>query len=127
MSVTVNLRNNTDFFIKVNGVDGVINPNTTLDDRTIQWVSSENKQISFFPTEECNTSEVLTSSLTFVTNDGIFVERGTLSGAGTVILDADITGTANRVVQSESNLVEKLLDWSELVPETVVNLSFNKN
>ena len=127
MSVTVNLRNNTDFFIKVNGIEEVINPNSELEDKTIQWISTENKEITFFSTQECNTPQLFKSLLTFVTNDGIFVDRGEISGTQTVTLDADITGTAIRVIQSENGSAEKLLNWEEIGPETVVNLSFNKN
>ena len=44
MSVTVNLRNDTSsFFLKVNGIDEVIVPNSEIESKTIQWVSTDNK------------------------------------------------------------------------------------
>lgn len=121
MSVTVNLRNNTTFFIKVNGIEEVIVPNTEIEDKTIQWISTENKTIQIFNDEQCSGQPICASSLNFVTNDGIFVDRGSTNQ---VKMQADVTGVARSVVHDETNELEKLLEWSEIVPETTVNLSF---
>lgn len=126
MAVTVNLRNNTDFFIKVTGVEEVIAPNSPIEDKTIQWVSQDNKQISFFPTIECVGAPLIDGSISFVVNDGIFVDRGNISGAQSVKLYADITGTAHSVIQIENNGGGKLLSWELIDEDTVVNLSFDK-
>lgn len=126
MAVTVNLRNNTDFFIKVTGIEEVIAPNTPIEDKTIQWVSQDNKQISFFPTVECSGVPSIDGSISFVTNDGIFVDRGNISGVQSVKLSADITGTAHSVTQTENNGGGKLLGWELIDEDTVVNLSFDK-
>ena len=119
----VNLRNNTDLFIKVDGFSDVIVPNTPLDDRTFQWDSSDNKSINFFSTETCDGGVVSTSSITFVTEDGIYVNKGVNPN---VKLDADITGISARVIQESDGTNEKLLEWTEVNSSTVVNLSFNK-
>jgi len=126
MSVTVNLRNNTDLFIKVDEIDGVIVPNTEVEDKTIQWVSSQNKTIRLFPSIECNTEPSFIGSLTFVENVGIFVERGSFTSGSNVELDADITNTSNRIVQSTDEGGGKILDWSSITSETELNLSYNK-
>jgi len=126
MSVTVNLRNNTDLFIKVDEIDGVIVPNTEVEDKTIQWVSSQNKTIRLFPSVECNTEPSFIGSLTFVENVGIFVERGSFTSGSNVELDADITNTSNRIVQSTDEGGGKILDWSSITSETELNLSYNK-
>lgn len=126
MSVTVNLRNNTDLFIKVDGIDEVIVPNTELEDKTIQWVSSENKSIKLFPTIECNTQPNLSGTITFVQNDGIFVERGTLNNGSNVELEADVSELPIKINQTTNDGGGKLLDWSLVTPQTVVNLSYNK-
>jgi hypothetical protein len=124
MSVTVNLRNNTTFFIKVNGIEEVIVPNTEIEDKTIQWVSTENKTIQIFNDEQCSGQPICTGSLNFVTNDGIFVDRGSFDGAPSVKMQADVTGFAGNIIHEESNELEKLLEWSEIDPDTTVNLSF---
>ena len=124
MAVTVNLRNNTDFWVKVDGLNEVIAPNSLLDDRTYQWISSENKSIKFFPTVECQGTPVLISTLKFQENVGIKVHRGELSGAQVVKLDADSKGF--RVIQEENSVEEVLLEWLKIGSECVVNLNYNK-
>lgn len=124
MSVTVNLRNDTSLFIKVNGIDGVIVPNTVEEDKTIQWISTENKTIQFFNNEEANGTPVCEGSLTFVNNDGIFVKRGDFLGAQLVKMQADINGNTNVLEQSENGDAVKILEWGEIDQDTVVNLSF---
>jgi hypothetical protein len=124
MSVTVNLRNNTTFFIKVNGIEEVIVPNTEIEDKTIQWVSTENKAIQIFNDEQCSGQPICTGSLNFVTNDGIFVDRGSFDGAPSVKMQADVTGVAGNIIHEQSNQLEKLLEWSEIDPDTTLNLSF---
>lgn len=126
MAVTVNLRNNTDLFIKVDGIEEVIVPNSEIEDKTIQWVSNENKSIRLFPTIECNTQPNISGSISFVENDGIFVERGILSTGSNVELDADITDSSFRIVQNTDDGGGKLLDWSLINPQTEVNLAYNK-
>jgi hypothetical protein len=123
MSVTVNLRNNTTFFIKVNGIDEVIVPNSEIEDKTIQWISTENKNIQIFDSEEVN-NLICQGSLNFVSNDGIFVDRGDINGTQLVKMQADITGAGNVILQEENGTGGKLLEWSEIDPETTVNLSF---
>ncbi len=122
MALKVNLRNNTNLFIKVEGFDDVIVPNTPLDDRTFSWESDSNKNISFFNNEEC-TSLSFTGSLTIVSNDGIFVDRGNQS-SDTIKLDADISSTALRVIQESNGTGGKLIEFNEITPDTTVNLSY---
>ena len=124
MPVTVNLRNNTDLFIKVDGIDEVIVPNTELEDKTIQWVSSENKTIKLFPTVECNTQPNLSGSISFVQNDGIFIERGSLNNGSNVELEADVSELP--IIQTNNEGGGKLLEWSLITSETVINLTYNK-
>ena len=50
MNLTVNFRNNTTRFIKINGIDTVIKPNDEIEDITYQWFTSENKTIDLFST-----------------------------------------------------------------------------
>lgn len=124
MNITVNLRNNTDWWVKVDGLEETIAPNTPTDDRTYQWISNQNKAIKFFPTAECEGNPLLISTLTFQENVGIKVHRGELNGAQVVILDADSKGL--RVVQAENGNEQLLLEWSQIDNECVVNLNFNK-
>jgi len=124
MSVTVNLRNNTDFWVKVNGVDETIQPNTPLDDRTYQWISLENKSINFFENNTCEGAPVFTSTLTFEENSGIKINRGNLSDDLSIKLDADSKGF--RVFQQHNGPDELLLEWSLIDDDCVVNLDFKK-
>ena len=124
MSVTINLRNNTDWWVKVDGLDETIAPNTPLDDRTYQWVSTENKQIKFFSSQDCDGSPIMISTLNFEENVGIKVRRGDLDGAQVVFLDADSKGF--RVVQEGNSVEEVLLVWEQIDSECVVNLNYNK-
>jgi hypothetical protein len=39
-------------------------------------------------------------------------------------MQADITGAGNVILQEENGTGGKLLEWSEIDPETTVNLSF---
>jgi len=124
MSVIVNLRNNTTFFMKVNGVDEIITPNSEIEDKTIQWVSTENKNIEIFDNETCTGQLICVSVLNFVNNDGIFVNRGDFNGAPLVKMQADVIGEAENIIHESSNQLDKLLEWSEIVADTTVNLSF---
>jgi hypothetical protein len=124
MSVTVNLRNNTDLWVKVDGIDETIAPNTVLEDKTHQWISTDNKSIRFFSTVNCDGAPILTSTLTFHENVGIKVNRGNLEGAQIVRLDADCG--SNRILQEENGVEEILIEWSQITPDCEVNLSFNK-
>lgn len=122
MALKINLRNNTSLFIKVEGFDDVIVPNTQLDDRTFSWESDSNKTISFFINEEC-TNLSFTGSISLVSNDGIFVDRGN-QVTNTIKLDADISSTALRIIQDTNGTGGKLLEFSEITPTTTVNLSY---
>ena len=122
MALKINLRNNTSLFIKVEGFDDVIVPNTPIDDRTFSWESDSNKTISFFTNEEC-TNLSFTGSISLVSNDGIFVDRGN-QVTDTIKLDADISSTALRIIQETNGTGGKLLEFSEITPTTTVNLSY---
>lgn len=124
MSVTVNLRNNTTFFMKVDGIEEVIVPNSEIEDKTHQWISTENKSIKIFDNEECNGQPICQGNLNFVENDGIFVDRGNFVGAQLVKMQADITGASEYLIHIENVGIQKLLDWSEIDTETTVNLSY---
>ena len=123
MALTVNLRNDTSLFIKVNGIESVIVPNTPQEDLTIQWTGTENKSIEFFPTIECNGTPLGVGNLTFITNDGIYVNRGDFSSQ-IVKMQADVTDNPNYVVQTTNSQEQKLLDWPTDMDGTVINLSF---
>ena len=89
-------------------------------------LSQENKQISFFPTQDCSGSPVILGSISFVTNDGIFVDRGDITGVQSIKLLADISGAPIHITQTENQGATKLLEWSQIDQDTVVNLSFDK-
>lgn len=122
MALKVNLRNNTSLYIKVEGFDDVLVPNTPLDDRTFSWESDSNKVISFFTNEEC-TNLSFTGSLSLVNNDGIYVDRGNQT-ANSIKLDADISSSFLRIVQESNGTGGKLMEFSEITPDTTVNLSY---
>lgn len=122
MALKVNLRNNTSLYIKVEGFDDIIVPNTPLDDRTFSWESDNNKVISFFLNEEC-TNLSFTGSITLVNNDGIFVDRGNQT-TDTIKLDADISSSVLRLLQESNGTGGKLMEFNEITPETTVNLSY---
>jgi hypothetical protein len=134
---TINLRNNTDFFVKIDGISGIVNtpeladetmiaPNSTIEDKTIQWSSVENKQIHFYTNERGDGGSICDSSLMFNVNDGVYVNRGVQTSGNTIKLDADIFETALRVSLETDGPDEKLLDWELLNDSTVINISFNK-
>lgn len=124
MSVTVNLRNNTTFFMRVNGIEEIIVPNSEIEDKTHQWVSTDNKTIQIFDNESCSGMPICEGNLSFITNDGIYVDRGNFSGAQLVKMQADITEKAENIIQVENAGSQKLHDWADVTPETIVNLSF---
>ena len=124
MSVIVNLRNNTTFFMKVNGIEETIVPNSELEDKTHQWISTDNKNIQIFDNETCSGEPICTGNLIFNTGDGIYVDRGNFSGAQLVKMQADITEKAENIIQVENTGSQKLHDWAEITPETTVNLSY---
>ena len=134
---TINLRNNTDFFVKVDNISGIVNtpplaldvmiaPNSTTEDKTIQWESSENKQIHFYTNEMGDGGSICDASLIFKSDDGVYVNRGVQTSGNTIKLDADVSMTSNRVTLETDGPDEKLLDWSLFNDSTVINLSFNK-
>jgi hypothetical protein len=133
----VNLRNNTNFYVKVDGVDDIVNtpaltfssmiaPNSDLEDKTIQWISNDNKQIHFYTNELGDGGSVCDASIMFNSGDGVYVNRGTQISGETIKLDADVTDSPLRVILETSGPDEKLLDWELLSDSTVINLSFNK-
>lgn len=123
MALTVNLRNDTSLFMKVNGIAEVIIPNTPQEDKTIQWEGTENKVIEFFPTVECVGTPLGVGNLTFITNDGIFVNRGDFA-TQIVKMQADVEGNPNYIIQTTNEQEQKLLDWPSDINSTVINLSF---
>lgn len=127
MAATVNLRNNSSFFIKVNGISEVIVPNSNVEDKTIQWVSNETKQISVFNTIDCVAPAICEGSLTFQTNVGIFVERGPITGTQSVKLQSDITSTTVSMIQNDNDSGGKLVDWADFDETKAINLSFSDN
>ena len=124
MAMTINLRNNSTFFIKVNGIDEVIVPNTPLQDKTIQWISNDTKQISVFSTSACTAPAICQGSLTFQTNVGIFVERGPITGTQSIKLQSDITSSNISMTQVDNDSGGKLIDWSDIDETKAINLSF---
>jgi hypothetical protein len=134
---TINLRNNTDFFVKVDGISGIVNtpelanetmiaPNSTIEDKTIVWNGTDNKQIHFYTNETGDGGSICDSSLMFNMNDGVYVNRGVQTSGNTIKLDADVLYTSIRVELETDGPNEKLLDWELLNDSTVINLSFNK-
>ncbi len=70
MALTINFRNNSDLFAKISGVfdDKVITPNSVVEDKTIQWDENSTngeKNISLYPTEDCNTAPSATLKVPF--------------------------------------------------------------
>jgi hypothetical protein len=133
----INLRNNTDFFVKVDGISGIVNtpeladqtmiaPNSTIEDKTIEWTGTDNKQIHFYTNERGDGGSICDSSLMFNVNDGVYVNRGVQTSGNIIKLDADIFETALRVSLETDGPDEKLLDWELLNDSTVINISFNK-
>lgn len=127
MAVTINLRNNTSFFMTVSGIEGVIAPNSNIEDKTIQWISNENKTIKVFSTSACTIPAICSGTLTFQPNVGIFVERGPISGTQSVRLEADVYHTLNQLTQSDNDSGGKLIDWSDIDEANEINLSFFDN
>lgn len=127
MPVTVNLRNDSSSFIKISGIDEVIVPNSEIEDKTIQWVSNDNKIISVFSNEACDGTAICVGSLTFLPNDGIIVERGEISGVQSIKLESDVTNKFNRISQVDNESGGKLIEWSDVNDETVINLTFLNN
>jgi len=126
MDITVNLRNNTNFFIKVAGIDEVIAPNTELEDKTIQWKSSVGKEIKIFSTVECTNPAICVGNIQITPNSGIFVDRGDITGVQSVILEANVEKSHSFIKQVENGGGGKLLDWADVTALTEVTLSFNK-
>lgn len=126
MDITINLRNNTNFFIKISGNEQVIEPNSNLEDKTIQWTSSVGSEIKVYQTIECNTTPICVGNIQITPNSGIFVDRGDITGAQTIILEANVEKTHTSLTQSINGTGGKLLDWSDVTSETEVTLCFNK-
>ena len=126
MNLTVNFRNNTTRFIKINGIDTVIKPNDEIEDITYQWFTSENKTIDLFSTIDCQEPKICSGSLTFVENDGCFFDRGNLGGVQSIKTQVDIEDTNIVKIQEVDNGGEKICEWSELTSDTVINVSYFK-
>lgn len=126
MNLTVNFRNNTDFFIKVNGIDDVIVPNSLIEDKTIQWFTSENKVIDVYPTIACVEPKICSGTIEFVENDAVYVQRGDISGTQTVKVQWDITGLGDNKIQEENSETQKLCNWGDLSEESLFNVSYYK-
>lgn len=134
---TINLRNNTDFFVKVDNVSGIVNtpeladntmiaPNSTIEDKTIQWNGTDNRQIHFYTNERGDGGSVCDASIMFNVGNGVYVNRGTQTSGNTIKLDADVSDSNIRVLLETEGPDEKLLDWGSLNDSTIINLSFNK-
>jgi len=127
MNLTVNFRNNTRFFIKINGIDKVIVPNDEIEDITYQWFTSENKTIEVFSTVECLEPKLCSGTLTFVENSGCFFDRGNLGDSQIIKTQVDITLTPNILLQDSDNGGGKLCEWDALNENTDINVSYFNN
>ena len=90
------------------------------------WFNSDNKTIDVFSTVECVEPKICSGSVTFVTGDGVYVERGDISGTQTVKVQWDITGDPEVKIQEENGPGGKLCEWSGLTTDTVINVSYFK-
>jgi len=130
MALTINFRNNSDLFAKISGVfdDKVITPNSSIEDKTIQWDETNSvgeKNVSLYPTEDCNTAPSATLKVRW-TNEGFFVTKGT-SPAG-LVLNADCKFSDfvfSAVVTDDAE--NELCTYQTFPSEPEINLSLDKN
>ena len=130
MALTINFRNNSDLFAKISGVfdDKVITPNSVVEDKTIQRDENSTngeKNISLYPTEDCNTAPSATLKVRWGAN-GFFVTKGE-SPAGLVLnADTKFSDLVFSTVVTDS--AENELCYYESFPsEPEINLSLDKN
>lgn len=116
-------------FVKINGVfeDQVITPNSTLEDKTIQWedsLSEGTKQIQFFSNEDCNTTPLVNSFLRWDAS-GIYVTKGSTPNDFEFCVDMHTnTWEIHPVITSTTE--EVIVSGDELPLEPIVNISCNK-
>lgn len=113
---TIFSRNESDKFIKQVGEDFIHNPSGETEDITLEILNvSADKSFNVFSDVACS-NLVGDFKVIFRPNDGVYLNLGNITG---VELYGDID-YANHIVVS-LNGEEKLLDWSELNSDTVIN------
>lgn len=117
----INLRNESDLFIRQNGGLIVMKPSTEIESVTHEFFDVVNNTIfNVYNNENCDT--LLGSfTLSFNTNDGVYIS---LDNIPSVILEGDINYTGN--IQVEPTQQGKLVDWNLWENTSVINLSLKK-
>lgn len=129
MALTINLRNDSDLFLKVTGVydDQVITPNSLVEDKTIQWEesnSSGSKNIACYSTVDCNTAAVTTMVIKW-DNTGFYLTKGLTTG---LYLQADAQfDDLHHALDIEDSVEAELCTFSSFPSNPVLNLSLKKN
>ena len=130
MALTINFRNNSDLFAKIFGVfdDKVITPNSDIEDKTIQWDennASGEKNISLYPTEDCNTTPSATLKVRWDGN-GFYVTKGDSPEGLVLKADTKFSDLVFSTIVTD-NVENELCNYESFPGEPEINLSLDKN
>lgn len=113
---TINSRNESNKFIKQLGDSLIHNPSGSTEDVTVQIENvTSNKVFEVFSNEN-GTNLVGSFSVVFRPNDGVYLSLSNIAGAK-IYGDVDFKNGVEVIVNGE----EKLLDWTNLKSDTVIN------
>lgn len=115
---TLNVRNESNKFIKLDGDSFILKPASEIEDITFELLDvSSDKTFNIYSDEACD-NFVGIFKLIFRTNDGVFLNLGNLSG-NKLLGDFDFQNNIEVSIENE----EKLLDWLVLNSSTIINLT----
>lgn len=117
---TLNVRNQSNKFIKLNNDSFVHKPSGNTEDVTVEFTNVTSDKIFNVYSEEACTNFLGIFKVIFRINDGVYLNLANINGNK---LDADHDFGWN--IEIGSNSEGKLLDWSSLNSSTVINVTLS--
>lgn len=118
---TLNVRNESDRFIKLFNDSFVHKPSGDTEDVTVQLLDvSSDKIFNIYSEESCSTFLGI-MKIIFRNNDGIYLNLANIPGNKIL---ADLNFSSNIEVLADSEV--KLADWVDVTTSSVINITLSK-
>jgi len=118
---TLNVRNESDRFIKLFNDSFVHKPSGETEDVTVQLLDvSSDKIFNVYAEESCSTFLGIMKVI-FRDNDGVYLNLANIPGTK---IQADLNFNGNIEVLADSEI--KLADWANVIPSSIINITLSK-
>jgi hypothetical protein len=117
---TINVRNESNEFIKLDGDSYVHKPSDSIEDLTNEFLNiSSDLTFNVYSDEEC-VNFIDNFKIIFRIEDGVYLNLGNFTSK---VLEGDLDYKSN--IELVPNEEQKLLDWNLLSSSSVINLRFS--